>query len=137
MSPEDVEKYSRSDTAWKMAEAKGCIVVEPKANELFVDIDDAAGLDAYEKNIARIREAFAFSHLEKREVRRASPSGKPDRFHIVVTLTRDVEPLERILLQLLLGSDRVREALSWERVRRGDEKPTLFFEKAPAPEEGF
>jgi len=50
---------------------------------------------------------------------------------VVVTLERNVEPMERILIQAFLGSDLKREALSWVRIVNNDPNPTLFFEKKP------
>jgi hypothetical protein len=125
----NVKSYSeiRSDLAEAEAKERGCVVVKPKANELFVDIDDDFMLEHFNRNIEVLRR----SH--KIRVRRTpSPSGEPAHFHIVVTLDRDVQPMERILLQSCLGSDPMREILSWQRLQCGDECPTLFFEKAEA-----
>ena len=61
---------------------------------------------------------------------RPSPSGRPGRHHVVVTMPRPVSPMERIALQAILGSDPIREMLSWFRIERGIEEPTIFFEIA-------
>lgn len=118
--------YSRIETAEKQASANGCVVITPKNDELFIDIDDEAGMVAFEKGIENVATLLPCT-WEKRP----SPSGRDGRFHIVVTLTdRDLESdAERILLQALLGSDRTREVLSWQRMVRGETTPTLFFEK--------
>jgi hypothetical protein len=42
---------------------------------------------------------------------------------------RSLPGLERLFLQVCLGSDPVRELLSWGRARNGAPYPTLFFEK--------
>jgi hypothetical protein len=44
---------------------------------------------------------------------------RPGHYHAIVTLDRDVEPLERVLLQSLLGSDPIREALAYEKLKAG------------------
>ena len=46
-----------------------------------------------------------------------------------VNLPCDVANVERIALQAVLGSDRMREFLSLYRHLNGDTDPTLFFEK--------
>jgi hypothetical protein len=118
------DPYSRPD-AEECAEKKGLIVVRPKPNELFVDIDDEPSLAIFTRNIKRIGQTIGCTH-----VRRRSPSGASGRLHIVVKLNRDVrDAFERITLQALIGSDRIHEALSWQAAVRGDEYPTVFFEK--------
>lgn len=108
------------------AEAKGCVIVVPAPNELFIDIDDAASLAMFYDNVWKLAD------LVKGFRRAPSPSGKIGREHITVTLSRDVrDAFERILLQTLLGSDRVHEALSWCCATRGIDNPTVFFERKP------
>jgi hypothetical protein len=41
-----------------------------------------------------------------------------------------VTSIERVALQAMLGSDSIREMLSWLRLRRGIDTPTIFFENA-------
>ena len=106
------------------ADKRGLDVRVPKNNELFIDIDSEE-LTTFHRQLAVFlkRTDAAWSV-------RPSPSGKPYHVHIVVTLTkRTVTNGERILLQAVLGSDPMRELLSWERIGIGDPHPTLFFEK--------
>lgn len=115
----------RSEIAQKDAEAKGCIIVKPQASELFVDIDTREQMETFDRNI---------QVLQRREQavitrRTPSPSGADFHYHIVVRLARKLEPMERVLLQAVLGSDPMRELLSWQRIGYGDTCPTLFFEK--------
>jgi hypothetical protein len=73
-----------------------------------------------------------------------SPSGEPGHAHVVVTLERPVRDMrERIMLQALLGSDPMRELLSWRRLEDGADEDaiSLFFERIPgtqipAPDRG-
>jgi len=146
MKPEDFgpvkhtdKQYTelRSEHAFKDAEAKGCIVVTPAANELFVDIDSQEAMFVFQRTWAIVREKENLGPNQYRQT--PSPSGEPFHYHIVIELRRDLPPggagmCERILLQCLLGSDPMREALSWKRVGLGDITPTLFFEKKPEPE---
>jgi|ERR1700722_139612 len=117
----------RSEIAFKEAEERGCVVVVPKANELFVDIDTKEQFDMFTRclEVLRRTEKCTATWTE-------SPSGEPHHFHMIVSLERDVkDPLERITLQACLGSDPMREMLSWQRYKCGDNVPTLFFEKKP------
>jgi len=49
--------------------------------------------------------------------------------HAVIRLAQPTPALERVLLQALLGSDPVREARNYGRVKNGAPYPILFFEK--------
>lgn len=127
------EEYGHDEPSLRMQKAhiqaavKGCIVVLPKPNELFVDIDSADALATFKVAIKKIEEGFTDSLTYNQ---RPSPSGREGRFHITVTLPRNVKSHEeRILLQALLGSDPIRELVSWGRVQRRAPEPTLFFEK--------
>lgn len=114
--------------ATRAAAAKGLVVVIPKANELFVDIDDAASLAVFNRNVSLMSELLPCTWAIA-----PSPSGKPHRHHATVTLSRDVSsPFERVMLQALLGSDLLHEVLSWRSATKGVEHPTLFFEKPNA-----
>lgn len=114
------------------AEKRGCVVVEPEANELFVDIDDEASLAVFYKQI----EIFSRGRPRPIPYRMTpSPSGEPHHFHIVVTWPEDVgDEYHRLGLQAILGSDRTREALCWLRHENGDSPVTVFFEKAEEPQ---
>ncbi len=109
------------EIAVEKAKALGCTVVFPKPNELFLDIDTEASMRRFVRGVSRLRRVSY--------VVRSSPSGLPGRYHIVVTMPRPVSPLERIALQAMLGSDLTRELLSWMRIQRGIDEPTLFFER--------
>lgn len=121
----------KSDVAFAEALQSGKVVKLPAANELFIDVDGDppdGHPDWFAFNWSKIEEHIPGGASFTQE---PSPSGEAGHYHIVVTLSRDVEPMERILLQAILGSDLQREALSWVRIVNGDPHPTLFFEKAP------
>jgi hypothetical protein len=120
------DEYSRFQAAQEAAKKKGLVVVEPKPDQLFIDIDDECSDAVFDRTIGKVQELIPGTTWS----RAPSPSGALGRFHIVVTLGRPVaDAFERILLQALMGSDRIREVLSWQRATRGDARPTLFFEK--------
>ena len=109
-----------------VAAKKGLMIVTPAANELFVDIDDCESWHVFMRHFHIVKAALPGCVYTKRP----SPSGAADRFHVVVTLPRDVATVfERIMLQALLGSDRLHETLSWRAAACGSPEPTLFFEK--------
>jgi hypothetical protein len=109
----------------------GLEVVTPKPNELFIDIDGEADMKTFRENVA-IFDELVMTIAGKKVM--PSKSGDPARRHIIVTLSRDITDTERLLFQLMLGSDRKRELLGYVRVLNDDPTPTLFFEKAPPGE---
>ena len=127
-APSDFGGSLCSDSAYRQAEQEGKVVVLPKGNELFIDVDSEAHEQLFHANLTKINEHVGV----KGWVSNTSPSGYPQRKHIVVELSRDVIPLERILIQAVLGSDLRRELLSYCRWTLNDPNPTLFFEKGPA-----
>jgi hypothetical protein len=123
----NVKTYAevRSEIAHEQAKKLGLVVVEPKPNELFVDLDSEEQCAAFDKCIAI---------FEKRHrclwTKRPSPSGEPHHFHVRVRLLAEtIDAQTRVLYQATLGSDPVRECLSLQRLALGDTMPTLFFEK--------
>ena len=108
----------------KACAERGCHIVEPEPNQLFVDIDSMHGLGLLHANRP------ALGTLVQTVACRPSPSGKAGRYHATVTLCRPVkDAFERIMLQLLLGSDVSREAVSFKEATLGLSSPTVFFEK--------
>lgn len=120
------KEYSRYEAAKETAASKGLVIRVPGPRELFIDIDSDAQLEQFNAALPKLTELLPLASM----VCTPSPSLVPGRYHIVLALTRDLRDVfERILLQSLLGSDPVREMLSWQRAVRGDEVPTLFFER--------
>ena len=113
-----------SQRAINEAAEKNLNVVFPKANELFIDIDNEHSFQMYIKQsmIARRHIGMVDEDITP------SKSGLPKR-HIIVTLDHDVTEVERAGLQAMLGSDRVRELLAYVQAKNNDPHPTLFLEK--------
>jgi hypothetical protein len=100
-------------------------VVFPDAYELQIDIDSSADAMTFEQNIDVIENSHGILNVK---VTPSRSGGK--RKHFTVRLITAVhDPVERIALQAILGSDRRREANSLRRWREGEKTPTLFFEK--------
>ena len=115
----------RSNEAEDYAKANNLEVRFPKPNELFLDIDSAAHLDTFFRNFDLAKAVFGLDITYT-----TTPSRrKADGSHIVITLPKGVTNLERLLWQAILGSDLRREAHSYRNMQRGEERPTLFFEK--------
>ena len=115
------------DEMQKRADERNLDIKYPKANELFVDIDNARDFARFKtlvEMLGRVEDVRSW-------VDTPSASGGQHR-HVVVTLGRNITEFERIALQAMLGSDLKREVLSYERLRKGSHpQPTVFFEPKP------
>lgn len=116
---------TNSEEAIKWAAENGLRVVLPTEYQLLIDIDSLADRAVFTVNFDLIDSAYGVASVEETRSR----SGRPGKTHIVVTLKKPIDPVERIALQAVLGSDLRREAHSLRRVHAGEERPTLFFEK--------
>ena len=112
-----------SDVAYKEAKEKGLKVVLPDEFTLQIDIDNEASFSVFKDKIEYLARWYDFEYKVN-----ISFSGKPHR-HIYVTMLIPITPLERIFLQLFLGSDPTREFSSFRRIKENDLHPTLFLEK--------
>jgi len=117
MSHEDAEMHAK-----KM----GYIVVYPDKHTLQIDIDSEQQYKIFKARRTDVTNWYSSFTL----IEAPSLSGKPFRLHLTLTFSNTIEftPADRIFLQLYLGSDPVREFLSLQALRVGDELPTLFFE---------
>lgn len=116
----------RRDFAEHQAREKSCVIVEPKPNELFIDIDFEEELEYFKRQIKRVELRWPCTWRAQ-----SSPSGKPGRYHVYVAfIDRELDHWQRIALQAVLGSDRIRELISVQRLLDDDVQPTLFFERA-------
>lgn len=133
--------YARTmEQCLDLARTLGRTVKLPATNELQLDIDSEEELNGFRARFARLKKILGESPVTGEEraepvggeatwTKRPSPSGKPGRYHVTVTLPREVRThVERIVLQAVLGSDPMREVLNFRRWQHGDEQPTLFFE---------
>ena len=112
-----------SATAFEQADREGLQVVLPTPYQLFIDIDSDEMYAEYKKRLLQAEKHYHMSHVQIAP----SKSGLPNR-HITITLGGKVEPMERLLLQLFLGSDPTREFLGLQRIKHDDPHPTLFLE---------
>jgi hypothetical protein len=135
--------YARTmEQCLELAKTLGRTVKLPAANELQLDIDSEEELNGFRARFARLKKILGRDPEkilgrdpgdrrggEATWTKAPSPSGKPGRYHVTVTLPRvGMTHVERIVLQAVLGSDPMREVLNFRRWQYGDEQPTLFFE---------
>jgi hypothetical protein len=123
----DLPQY-RDDTASFIETARlaGLQVFEPRACELFLDIDDAAQAAQF----AQMSPMFEREHSAVIQYRGPSTSGKPGKEHIVIRLPFNVGCLERGLMQSILGSDPKRELFGLRRIREGITPVSVLVEAA-------
>lgn len=97
----------------------------PTSDELFVDIDTNEDFIFLNSNIDKLKKHFKSVTFTWS----ISKSGG-DKKHIIVKMPWPMSEIERICLQACLGSDRVRELLSFISLNHDPLcKPTCFFEK--------
>jgi hypothetical protein len=119
---------------------KGLCVAYPLENELQIDIDSVFALENFWQRFAQLQDMVRkgdwkgekLKDIGKAKVTQSpSKSGHP-HYHMVVSFPDSVfTSEERILLQLILGSDYTREVLSAVRNFAGVKQPTRFFEELP------
>ena len=110
----------------------GLSVVFPKDNELQLDIDNEHSFQLYMKQADILKKYIGVEGYKVEPSR----SGLP-KLHITITLSRTVSTLERLALQAMMGSDRVRELLGFVQYLNNDPHPVLFLEKGPKPIAGL
>jgi hypothetical protein len=115
-----------SQRALDEAEKDNLEVVFPTPFQLQIDIDSNRAYEVYLAMRPLLEKYYGIYH----EKTMYSRSGAPKR-HITVDLYRTIGEQERILLQVLMGSDRVREFLGLIQFNNGDPHPVLFLEKKP------
>lgn len=81
-------------------------------NELQIDINNEHSFRLFNNQMVILSRYIAVLHIQVRPSR----NGLPGR-HITVRLERAITPLERIALQAMLGSDRIRELLGFIRLK--------------------
>ncbi len=117
----DVAPYDAgSEHAIQTAKEKGWTVIIPDDNTLLIDIDDDEQYAIHQKRIKRLVDITDFTSDEC-----VSTSGLPHR-HIILTTNTKFSIVERLFLQVWLGSDNVKERLSFIRYLNDDSNPTLL-----------
>lgn len=113
-----------SQRAIDLAVNDGLNAIFPKDTELQIDIDNEHSFRMFEKQQLILNRFVPIKDIKIEPSR----SGLPKR-HITVTLFDSITQIERLALQAMLGSDRVRELLGYVQHKNNDPHPTLFLEK--------
>lgn len=125
--------YDFSAFAEQEAEKVDCVVVYPEPNQLQLDLDSDEAFQLYEKRLKDLywRTSHPAYQLVCDPVVRPSKSGYPHR-HVTLTFANHTfTEWERIGMQMMLGSDPVRESLNALRLASGVQKPCRLFEVKP------
>lgn len=121
----DPKGHPNSQRAINQAMLEGLEVIYPAADELQIDIDNEHSYRLYLNQKCILNKFVGIAGTRETY----SKSGNPWKLHITIKVNHNLTTLERIGLQAMMGSDRVRELLSYVQYREGDEHPTLFLEK--------
>jgi hypothetical protein len=122
------------DDPFEIAREKSWRVVIPEPNELQLDYDVPEEAEMVVKTVdaQRIIDRLNGAGLGLKIVKTTrSPGGN---HHVYVQSDVNLDPMARIIIQLLLGSDPMREMLSFLRIHTGAKRPpTLLYEKNEEP----
>jgi hypothetical protein len=118
------QRQLSSNRAIEEAKYDNLTVVFPAHNQLQIDIDNAADYAIFKAHLEIIRDRLGIKFIEEHPSRSGG-----FRKHITITLSASVlSHAERILLQAVLGSDRMREMLNYFQSLLRDRFPVLFLE---------
>lgn len=129
---QETDRYTKllsADERDRKAAELGQVLVFPADDELQIDIDSEHAYDVYKAMLPIVTRHFRVRDIQEKP----SKSGLPKR-HITIKMSDPVTPYERLILQLALGSDRVRDVLGLARLRLSQDQPTCFFEPKPEVE---
>lgn len=116
-----------SQLAFDEAKEKDLLVMVPSDHELVLDLDTPEQI----KHFLEKWPIWSSNNrlLNYRDIRWTQ--SKTGGVHVWIWLKTPQKLLDRLLLQLVLGSDRTREYISWIRVGQNDPHPTLSLEANP------
>lgn len=111
-----------SEPAPEKAARLGLLLVEPKDNELFVDLDHQADVDQFGVRLETFLRVYPEASVQ---YTRSSGGG----WHAYVTVPNETFTIDqRIALQAALGSDPLREMIAISHAKGGYQWPCVFFE---------
>jgi len=113
-----------SEDAIEEAKELGLEVFIPDKYTLTVDLDSEEAFARYQERLKIFQEYYQVESI----IGRPSKSGWPNR-HFIIKMYQGLSIPERLLLQLYLNSDSLREFLSYQQFLIGDETPILLFNK--------
>jgi hypothetical protein len=118
----------RHDIQWGLSRAKrdGLKVIEPKPNQLQIDLDGARALRQYGMQFSILRRA-GLTKRWREQIKNSKSGGS--RVHVIITMPKPIDNITRVAYQAALGSDIKREAFNLCRVIKHNKYPIVLFEK--------
>lgn len=120
----DVNGTVDSRHAFDLARETDCEVLVADAYTLQLDLDSDEDYVTFVNQLEKLKHFMAVGDVEELKSRGGNR-------HILVKLTKRLAVRDRILLQACLGSDPVRELLSYRRVLADDPNPVLLLRPKP------
>lgn len=108
---------------------RGLRIVEPRANEIQIDLDNARALRVYARQYFLLEQHGITTGWRERMT--TSKSGG-SRVHVTITIPKGIDNVKRVAFQAILGSDLKREAFNLCRVIKRNRYPIVFFERSKA-----
>ena len=120
-----LDRVKGADAAEKELEERGLpwIVIRSDPQTLQIDIDSEEAYDTFKRIFGLIQQYIEFTLVV---VKKSKTSGHK---HITLRMGKTMPAYERILLQSVLGSDPMREALNYLDITMGIKDPIFFYEK--------
>lgn len=117
---------------WEVAARFDCTVVYRESNQLQIDIDSEEATQIYQRRKMEMKElGWVFSES-------ISPSkGGHPRYHITLTFEKAIGQWKAVALQLMFGSDPMRENMNALRIAAGIENPIRFFQPKKQHQQDF
>lgn len=112
------------EEAEQLAAQEGLWAFFPANNEVFLDID-SPDYEVREKVLSALASGGESSLVPTGQLVTTSKSGNK---HVYLRFNTNLDPLERLLIQSVLGSDPVKEALTLLRINAGGTGAVALFE---------
>jgi hypothetical protein len=110
----NVEKYAKNN---------GLRIVLPEPRQLQLDIDSTTLPEDYPEQLYILGQQNKILNVRQ-------TTSKSGNLHVYIDLDLDISPVERVLFQLALGSDRKRELLTFFNLSDPEnQRPQFLFEK--------
>jgi hypothetical protein len=114
--------------AKEKAELSGLQVIIATDYTIQLDLDTAADVAVWARHEHRVLDFGVLGFPVKSVESWPSKSGNK---HVLIHLSEPVPAIERIAIQLILGSDRKRESLAFRGIKAGSEFPLMLFRPQP------
>jgi hypothetical protein len=119
-------KRIRKQVNIENAKRDGLRIVEPKRNEIQIDLDGAKAIHVYARQYMFLeREGVTKGWRERMTVSKSGGS----HMHVTITTPHNMDDVTRCAYAAVLGDDMKRAAFNLARVIKGTKYPIVFFER--------